>query len=98
MGLDLSLLVELQQLEHRPAQELLVIDVAQMEATNGLVGLHQFQRAERQLVVPGLRHGQQVLLLACNTVSCTWNNGRQNRLKIKQKIFTMVILYQIRQN
>lgn len=73
MGLDLSLPVQLQQLEHSPAHELLVNDVAQVEAAYGLVGWHQFQCVERELVVPGLCNGQQVLLRTRHTVGCTWN-------------------------
>lgn len=54
-GLDVPLVVELQQREHGPSDELLIGDVAQVEAADGLVGLHQFQRGERELVVPRLR-------------------------------------------
>lgn len=72
MGLDLPLLVQLQQLNESFLEQLLVPDVAQVEARDGLVGLHQLQRVEGELVVPGLRHGQQVLLLARHTVGCSW--------------------------
>lgn len=54
MGFDLPLPVELQQLGHGRADDLVVGDVAQMEAADCLVGLHQFHCVERQLVVPGL--------------------------------------------
>lgn len=74
-GFDLALRVELQQLEHGPGDEFLVGQVAQVEATHGLVGLHQFQGVKGELVVPGLSHGQQVLLLASHTIGSTWNKG-----------------------
>lgn len=70
-GLDLPLLVELKQLGHSPVDELLISDVAQVEAADGLVGLHQFEGGERELVGPGFCHGQQVLLLACHTIGRT---------------------------
>lgn len=75
VGFDLPLAVELQQPEHGPGEDLLVSQVAQVEATHGLVGLHQFQGVEGELVVPGLSHGQQVLLLARHTVGSTWDKG-----------------------
>lgn len=53
-GPDLALLVELQQLEHRRVDEPLVLQVAQVVAAHRLVGLHQFERVERELVVPDL--------------------------------------------
>lgn len=72
-GLDLSLLVELKQRRHSPAEELLISDVSQVEAADSFVGLHQFHGVQRELVIPGLCHGQQVLPLACHTIGCTCN-------------------------
>lgn len=80
-GLDLPLLVQLQQLNQSSLKELLICNVAQVETRDGLVGLHQFQGVEGELVVPGLCHSQQVLLLACHTVGSTWIHR-----KITQKI------------
>lgn len=78
-GLDLSLPVELQQTGQGPLKELLVRDVAQVKAGDGLVGLHQLHGVEGQLVVPGFRHGKQILLLARHTVGCTWSqDGTKN--------------------
>lgn len=77
--LDLSLLVQLQQLNKSPLEELLIRDVAQMEASDGLVGRHQFHAVESELVVPGLCHGQQILLLARHTVGCTWIHTEKSR-------------------
>lgn len=76
-GLDLSLPVEFQQLEHSTADEL-ITDVAQMEAAYGFVGLHQFQGVQGELVVPGLGHGQQVLFLTGHTVGGTLKDRQQS--------------------
>ena len=92
MGLDLPLLIELQQLGHSLAKELLVSNVAQVETGDGLVGLHQFQGVERELVVPGLCHGQQVLLLTCYTVGCTWDYGQQNRFNSEHSAVVIYLL------
>lgn len=78
-GFDLSLLVEFEQLRHSPLQELLISDVPQVEATDSFVGLHQLHGVKRELVVPGLRHGQQVLPLACYTIGYAWNDEQWNR-------------------
>lgn len=85
-GLDLPLVVQLQQLQHSPAEELLVGHVAQVEASDGFVGLHQFQGVERELVVPGPRHGQEVLPLAGHTVGCTWNQERSNKYEVTHSL------------
>ena len=70
-GLDLPLDVEAQQGLHGVPDEGEVLQVAQVEATHRLVGLHQLQGADGQLVVPRLGYGQQVLLLPGHTVGCT---------------------------
>lgn len=73
-GFDFPLCVELHQLQHGADNEIVIGQEAQVEATDGFVGLHQFQRSERKLVVPGLCNRQQVPLLACNNVSCTYSD------------------------
>lgn len=72
MGLDLALLVEVQDGVHGLADELhLPIQVAQVEAAHRLVSLDQAECVDGELVVPVLGHSEQVLLLACQHVSCT---------------------------
>ena len=91
-GLDLALAVELQQLPHGADDQLLIGDVAQVEAADALVGLHQFEHAERQLVVPGLRHGQQVLLLARHTIGRAWKAKQLNRVNYKSERLISIYL------
>lgn len=52
--LDVPLPVELHQLGQSASDELLIRQKAQVESTDGFVGLHQLQRSEGELVVPGL--------------------------------------------
>lgn len=92
-GLDLPLLVELQQTDQGPLKELLVRDVAQVKAGDGLVGLHQLHGVERQLVVPGFRHGKQVLLLARHTVGCTWSRDGTENVSEQNRRFIFVFFY-----
>lgn len=64
-GLDLALLVEIQDGVHGLGDELhLPVQVAQVEATHRLVPLDQTERVDGELMVPVLGHGEQVLLLA----------------------------------
>lgn len=71
-GLDLALLVEIQDGVHGLCDELrLPVQVAQVEAAHRLVPLDQAERVDGELVVPVLGHGEQVLLLACQHVGRT---------------------------
>lgn len=72
MGLDLALLVEIQNDGHGLGDELrLSIKVAQVEATHRLVPLDQAERVDGELVVPVLGHGKQILLLTRQHISRT---------------------------
>lgn len=71
-GLDLSLLVKIQNGFHGLGDELcLPVKVAQVEAAHRLVPLDQTERVDGELVVPVLGHSDQVLLLACQHISRT---------------------------
>lgn len=71
-GLDLALLVQVQDDAHGVADELhLSVQVAQVEAAHRLVALDEAERVDGELVVPVLGHGQQVLLLARQHVGRT---------------------------
>lgn len=71
-GLDLALLVEIQNYVHGLGNKLrLPIKVAQVEAAHGLVSLDQAERVDGELVVPVLGHSDQVLLLTRQHISCT---------------------------
>jgi len=73
-GLDLPLGVEVQQGVHGLPDQIKFLQVAQVEAAHRLVGLHQLQGADGQLVVPRLRYGQQALLLPGDKIGCTWGS------------------------
>lgn len=71
-GLDLALLVQIQDGVHGTGDELrLTLQVAQMEAAHRLVPLDEAERVDGELMVPVLGHGDQVLLLACQHVGST---------------------------
>lgn len=72
-GLDLALIVEIQDGVHGLAEELhLPVQVAQVEAAHRLVPLDQAECVDGELVVPVPGHSEQVLLLARQHISCTW--------------------------
>lgn len=77
--LDFPLPVELHQLGQSAPDELLIRQEAQVESTDALVGLHQLQCSEGQLVVPGLCQSKQILLLACHTISCTCDHEKTEK-------------------
>ena len=54
---DLALVVELQQFAQGLENKLVIIQVAEVEATHCLVGMHQPQCVNSELVVPGLCQG-----------------------------------------
>lgn len=65
-GLDLALLIEIHDGVHGLGDELhLPVQVAQVEAAHRLVSLDEAERVDGELMVPVLRHSEQVLLLAC---------------------------------
>lgn len=62
---DFALVIQIQHCSHGLRDELgLRIQVAQVETAHGAIALDQTERVNRELLVPGLSHGEQVLLLA----------------------------------
>lgn len=68
-GPDLALLIELQQLEHRRVDELLVLQVAPLVAAHRLVGLHQFERIERELLYHTFANANRFLFWPVTTLA-----------------------------
>lgn len=86
-GLDLALLVEIQDGVHGLADELhLPVQVSQVKAAHRLVPLDQAKRVDGELVVPVLGHSEQVLLLACQHVSRTY------KMRMKEQKETQSLL------
>lgn len=77
-GLDLALFVQVHNDCHGLSDELtLRVQVPQVKAAHRAVPLDQTQGVYRELLVPGLSHRKQVLLLACQHVSSTCRVQRQ---------------------
>lgn len=97
VGLDLALLVQVQDGVHGGGDELrLALQVAQVEAAHRLVALDEAERVDGELMVPVLGHSDEVLLLACQHVGSTWWRSRERGgtgLNFKCVSFPTIDLY-----